>query len=905
MKKLAISLAITSAISLTACDDTSLEDVQQQTSEQRAQINQNAENTRATPRVVFSPADGELSVPNDLLFSGTTDLTLQMPDETSALAKGEAVNFGNPSAALGALDGWGTQSVIPIAFEYDAGTGNAINPATLLAGVQVYEVKAFPNFSDPDCSDAANSGALCKGVAPLVFGQDFVASISGNSIVVVPVKPLKAGTTYAVALTNDIQDVEGNSLLPASTYASVKLDIATLPIIPNDIADEDLTEGQAGVRGLQAIVNSYENVLARDLEVDKSKIVYTQVFTTQSAGVPGTDPLQITKLLNAQALAAAQATDALSVATPVTRRTTEVEGVGTVELTVANVNPAFAGFEAAKLYQAEISVPYYLDIENPLTGRWTARCDSGITLGALTTEQLAALSANAGDDNEFCQGFGLADLGVDTARHLTKFNPIPEMKSEQTIPVQITIPDEALIPGSKPASGWPVVVLQHGITSRKEDMLAMTNALSLAGLATVAIDHPLHGERGVQSEDETWINATGSLNSDGSAVYPGNSATHYLNLENLLTGRDNLRQSVADSLNLRLKIATMFDPTSPTTALFDNSKVYYVGHSLGAITGTGFTAVANTPVTAETVFADTGNPEVDQAVAEGTAAALNASYKVNAVVLANPGAGIGNFLIESPTFGPLVQALVTIGAGDDISNAILANIADIANVIPANLSIPSCALAAQTGSQNDGAICAFSVFMASASDAQKAQVQGTLSQFIFAAQTLIDAGDPTNYTETLKTLQTPVLMLEIAGSSDAEGEVVSPSDLVIPNTVSTDPANMIAGTTGLANQLGLSAITDDVTDTPIRGIARFTSGSHSSLLNPTRSEEIEDAFPNSNPLGFAAVTIEMQTMVATFIASDAMMVPVSDSVDVEIPGPMTVPVTCIVQGATPETCSAD
>ena len=91
MKKLVLSLAITSALGLTACDDTTLADVQTDTASQRSELQAAAVAKATTPRisVVFNPSAGEISVPNDLLFSGSTDGTLEMPSETAAKAAGE------------------------------------------------------------------------------------------------------------------------------------------------------------------------------------------------------------------------------------------------------------------------------------------------------------------------------------------------------------------------------------------------------------------------------------------------------------------------------------------------------------------------------------------------------------------------------------------------------------------------------------------------------------------------------------------------------------------------------------------------------------------------------------------------------------------------------------------------
>lgn len=884
MRKLTISLAVASALGLTACDDTTLEDVQQENSQQLATNNATAAAIASQIKVVWDPANSVLSVPNDLTFS-STDYTIGI----ETVNDDGTVDWSNPQNALGALDGWGTQNPFTVALEYTA-TSGTIDPATLAQGVKIYEVKAIPDFSDPACIDTSKAPQLCKAVGSLTYGVDYVAQMSGTNIAIIPLKPLKANTTYALTFTKDIKDSNGVSLGSSSTWTSVQQDIATLPIVDPNLTSEQLNATQAGIRLLQTLVNNYEDTIEQ-FGPSNDDVIYTQVFTTQSAGVAATDPLQITKLLNAQALAAQQAADPASVATPIAQRRTDITDASgnvlapNVPVTVAMAlaaegaissdptDPNFLLFSSAKLYASSIQVPYYLDIQNPLTGRWEAACDSVITMAGATPEQLAG--ATPGINHALCQQIpnptgNFTDLGIDKDRHLTKYNPVPATKSIETIPVQITVPDPAaanLVRPSfgmaadltKPEAGWPVVIMQHGITSRKEDMLALTGALSAAGYATVAIDHPLHGERRVvqgEGDNQFIVSATET------------SATHYLNLQSLLTGRDNLRQSAADGLKLRLAVNTMVDftnPTAPDLTVFDSSKVYYVGHSLGAITGTLFTAVANTP-------ANTGDPATD--------ALVNGLYKVNASVLSNPGSSIANFLLESQNFSPLVKASVTYGLGNELSAQVQANIDDLTTVVGTNLQSGSpstyCqAVAAAVGAggapaQSDALICAYEEFVRTADAAQLALLQGSLAQFAFASQAVIEAGDPTNYSGLLAATQTPTVIFETAGDDQ-----LNPSDTVIPNFLTTDPTRQIGGTEGLVSQLGLATVTETLVDpTGIHAVVRFRYGSHGSLLTPNAGALT--GVGNYSQL-FGLTTAEHQSMLISFFASNGTVLQVSDA----------------------------
>jgi Pla-1/cef family extracellular lipase len=883
MRKLTISLAVASALGLTACgDSTTLADVQEENSQQLANNNATAAAIASQIKVVWDPSNSVLSVPNDLVFS-STDFTLGV----ETFNDDGSVDWSNPTNALGALDGWGLQNPFTIALDYSP-TSFEIDADTLAQGVAIYEVKSIPNFSDPNCLDTSRAAQLCSADGQLTYGVDFVAQMSGNNIAIIPLKPYKANTTYAVALTKDIKDTNGNSLGPSSTWASVEQDINTAPIVHPDLDASELNATQAGIRLLQTLVNNYEDTL-EELGQPSDNVVYTQVFTTQSAGVAASDPLQITKLFNAQTLAAKQAADPSSVVTPIAQATTDVtdsEGNVIVENFPVSVamalasrglissdptDPSYLLFSSAKLYGSNIEVPYYLDINNPLTGRWEAACDSVITMAGATPEQLAA--ATPGENHALCQQVPtptgtFTDLGIDTARHLTKYNPVPDTKSVETIPVQITVPDVTAANTirpllgmaadlEKPATGWPVVIMQHGITSQKEDMLALTGILAASGYATVAIDHPLHGERKVvlgEGENQVVVSATET------------SSTHYLNLSSLLTARDNLRQSAADSLKLRLDVNTMVDfsnPAAPDLNVFDGTNVYYIGHSLGAITGTPMSAVANTP-------ANTGDAATDGLV--------NALYNIKATVLSNPGSSIGNFLLESQNFSPLIKASVTYGLGNELSALIQANIDNLTTVVGTNLGseMPSTycsAVATAVGSgsapsQTDALVCAFEEFLRNADATQVATMNAGLTQFAFAAQAVIEAGDPTNYSGLLNATGTPVLMFETVGDG-----LLNPSDTVIPNSVSTDPLMQIAGTEGLANQLGLEGIGNTVvSETGVKGIARFKFGSHGSLLTPNAGALT--GVENYSQM-FGLVTQEHQSMLVSFFASQGKAVQVS------------------------------
>ncbi len=773
MKKLAISIAVTAALGLAACGD-SLDDIKQDVGQ--------GGNVIPSARVVFDPTAGQVSVPNDLLFQGTTDGTL-------TLDAGAAPDYTNPQVALGALDGWSTQNPFSIALSFPAGVSLNMDSARAPGSVRLFKALMGDPASPDTACRAVPRGLACKIVSELQYGVDFVSAGSGNSVAVIPLKPLEAATTYLLALTNGLKDSTGAAIKPSTTYELVKQDLATLPLA---------TESQ---RGLQAVINSFENTM-RGQGLPSESIIYSAAITTQSTGAV----LANLKQLMASPTPTGYAPGALV-----------VQNTG---LTVSQVNPAFASsqaFQITRLYQGSLTLPYFLGVpsaENvtaPLNTRWLARCDSGAIIAALPPSMKPSTPVSENDG--FCQAVSngaLRDLGVDSARHLTKFNIIPKINSYQTVAVQMTVPDSNVIP--MPAAGWPVVILQHGITSRKEDMLAITGTLASQGFATVAIDHPLHGSRGF-----SFSTADRTFNFNAST----NAATDYMNLSNLLVTRDNLRQSIADMLALRFALNNISGVT------IDKSRIQFLGHSLGGITGTGMVALANAP---------TGN------------ATLDAAFKVETAVLAMPGGAVANFLLDSPSFGPLIKASVMLGAGGELTSQFVTYVATntgCGTPSAANLATwPACA--APIVNQYLASL------QQTGNTAQLNRITATLTQFAFAAQTVTDSGDPNNYAQMLVAGGTPTYIIEVVGDgADNKPDQVIPNGFFNPLTALAQGRMALAGTEPLARLLNASAVPAQAPGVALTGnaLTRFKAGDHSSILNPASS---------------AAATGEMQFQTVTF-----------------------------------------
>lgn len=861
MRKLILSSSVALALGLTGCggSDDTLSDIQAETEVQ-------------TPfsRIVFDPSSGDLNIPNDLLMlpgdDGFFDYTLNIPVD-------DATDFSDPQNALNVLDGWSTQH--PFAINVETPAGVSLDESTLSAGIMLFEATLGLDQSDADCAQVSIPSAGCKLGDQLTYGVDFVLSLADDdTVTVVPLKPLKSGQGYMLVMTTGLKDTSGKSVQGSTSWDLTRQDIDTLPLS----SDDQLL--------LQGIVNSLvDPVIAQGYA--REDITYVSAFTTQSVGVALNTIKKVMVSDFAQAFAAGEATAAQELpiivvgdsAAPTAMERLELVNEATVdgavqlgiaslpegsEQTIAFIEATdfsslqtcaglsatasgqmsaewgalnefatavasgiytqVAPFCAVQHYEGTISLPYFLGTpsaenpEAPVNEFWTAACDSGIVLASASDEVLS--SATPGPNHEFCSGIGLADLRVngemlDSARNITKFNPYPQPKGgndgNETLDVQVTVPDVAVAASlgvtlTMPEAGWPVVILAHGITSKKEDMLAISGALSLAGVATIAIDQPLHGSRGydLTGDGVDDINATDV------------SATHYMNLASLPTARDNLRQSVSDLLGLRLGINAVVDATTTQGVKFDTSRVSIMGVSLGAITGGNFAAVANTTMGDEL-------------------AALDSMFAIKEASLESPGGGLAQFLLESPAFGPLIKGLLLSSASEEFVALLVQLYGDTSDLTEEQL------------------VAAVTAFMDALTDEQTAEVEAVFSEFAFAAQTMMDAGDPTNYAEALGAT-TPVHMMTVVGDGGDENL----PDQVIP--VST--ALPLSGQLPLASTIGLEQVTTTKADTqPVSGLVLFNSGAHASSLSPASN---------------ADVTTEMQKEVAAYIASDATVINISD-----------------------------
>src|SRR5690554_4885416 len=396
----------------------------------------------------------------------------------------------------------------------------------------------------------------------------------------------------------------------------------------------------------QAVIGGGGNKEAEDEKLDTiAGLVATQINAENPGTLPTTDGATIRPIL--------KSTESL--------QPYYLTGLRTA-ITTSQVD---ALSSKGNIYQGGLSIPNYLPAS-----------EAGKADGELGTWVASADAATA-------LGLDAAPTDVDGSTNVTYRFPFAKNLGMNTVPVMATLPDATACP--KPADGYPVVIYQHGITVDRTAGVLVGNALATSPVCTamVAIDHTMHGvapgnatglvfstekvASSVNLQDPStytaspfaavraatlaqtsvpWLEALGERHNNvgkdassqnvamkfaaaGDAADVGASGDLYINLNNFARTRDAMRQTVLDLMNLNATIGDM-DVDADGNSDFDASKVYFVGHSLGAIIGTTFVAVNNDP----DVQAFNGNLP-----------------KIQGAILGNGGGGVVKLLENSPSIG--------------------------------------------------------------------------------------------------------------------------------------------------------------------------------------------------------------------------------------------------------------
>lgn len=483
----------------------------------------------------FDPANGVVPFPTNLLLSGTTDLTLNIPVE-------DPNDFSNPRVAMNALDGFSTVAPWTTTFSVP------LDPSSVQPGrhVQVFEV----SLTSP-------GGAVTGVERRLRPGRDYTAVLaSPTTLAVIPLQPLDPLTTYMVVLTDGLNDTDGNDVTPSQTYFLAKrteslVDAngnSTEPLLPDATA--------RALEPLRQLVNSQE-AAAVSMGTSRQRIVLSWTATTQSTF----------HVLGALRSVIEPAESLLGPS----GRDTSVAGL-----------PGLAD-----IYFGRMDMPYYLDAPTPdnpdptqiLNTFWQA--EPGAFVPPFDGFGLDPTSTHITAFNPFPR--------VKTVFPIPVLITVPNESSGHSKPdagwpvviyqhgITRSRVDALAVADTLALAGFAVVAIDlplHGVTQRA--------ALLYAG----NVPTPLRATERTFNVD-LIDNETGAPGPD--RIFDP-SGTHFINLTNLLNSRDNVRQAAADISVLAETIPTM-DINQDGQPDFDGARVHFVGQSMGGIAGVPALAV--------------------------------------------------------------------------------------------------------------------------------------------------------------------------------------------------------------------------------------------------------------------------------------------------------------------------
>lgn len=148
-------------------------------------------------------------------------------------------------------------------------------------------------------------------------------------------------------------------------------------------------------------------------------------------------------------------------------------------------------------------------------------------------------------------------------------------------------------------------------------------------------------------------------------------------------------------------------------------------------------------------------------------------------------------------------------------------------------------------------------------------------RFLAAVQMVLDSADPLNYAKSAVRGR-PLHLIEVVGGAELGGGLLSLPDQIVPNHVLDAPdtvASPTGGTDPLWHSMDLSIAASSTSAEPdqpgLQVVVRFNAGHHSSLISTF------DADGNADLLS-ERVQEEMQSQIASFVASNGLLLTITD-----------------------------
>jgi hypothetical protein len=482
------------------------------------------------------PVVPNVPYPFDLWFATTKDMTIDIPVALTSTSLPLFVH----GTALNTLDGWSTTGSMTATFNQE------IDPASLRGStVRVVEIYNSNFGIAPAGAAELPPGATSPVRRVLQYDTDYVASVSddvdsgGKILKITPIKPLEpsTSTTHIGYVVYLTNGIEDLKGNPAAPSDTYAA-IKAAPAGCGTISD-------ATTKAICQLTQVHL-AIGKAVGIDPANVVLSWSFSTQSV-----EPTfeWVAKTVAGRAVSA------------------RPMGIST---------QAVGGLGKANIYVGTTVLPYY-----------------------------SAVPANVNDAtilSKFWTAAGPPPAPLDqTSRWVTRFNPVPAKTADVTVPVLVSVPNATAAGGacSKPAAGWPVAIVEHGLRGDRRTMLRIADNFADVCFVVAAIDAPMHGITNKAdpfycptnplcstAQERTFNvdfvnNATNALTPDG---IPDGSGTWIFYVGNLLYTRDSWRQAEADMIVFTKSVANL-DFTGDGVADVNPNRIHYVGISLSGILG--------------------------------------------------------------------------------------------------------------------------------------------------------------------------------------------------------------------------------------------------------------------------------------------------------------------------------
>ena len=444
----------------------------------------------------FDPGKGVIPFPNNLLFSGTTDGTLNIPVLNPN-------DVGDPKVAMNTLDGFSTVAPISTTFSLP------IDAYSIQAGVKLYEVT--------DAGVAALHTAA-GFVAPLAMGTDFVAIPSpsdAKTLVIQPLHPLKSNTNYMVVMSNALTSTQGTPAVASPAFRLLKSNKPLVDVYGSLVPGLDAATATQ-LEGLRQVTAPVLQIAAA-LGTPAPQVVLAWTFKTQTLGktlqaiqaASSTDPYA-SNPANFSVQAAIPATNFAAVAGLPTAAYSHIGSViqGSVTLpyyldaySASNPTAPLTGYFQVDAYgmpsvKSVQNVPFLMTIPN--TGHATGAWPVVIFQHGFTVDK----SVVFGIANQLAQA-GFASIAIDSVLHGDRTFGL-DLVTQVYDPAQDAYTTTAAIPDGHPdSSGTHYLNLSHLLTTRDNARQSVADLIHLTRLLQM------------QSTLDVVNNATGQAPADG------------------------------------------------------------------------------------------------------------------------------------------------------------------------------------------------------------------------------------------------------------------------------------------------------------------------------------------------------------------------------------------------------